>query len=265
MSPARMYSLARSHHRRDIRPAWCWTAPATSSGPASCAGGRLVERPVERVDDAGEPLLRARVARPCAVTPGSGRTGVTTVMLVLHRVEHHHQRRADQDRVGNADRIGIGRPAAPPSAAPCRSRDSRTRRPPSAAARPAARCGFRRSARAARRAAARRRARRRRRSLRALRLISACAPLRAPDQVGIEADDRIAAAHRAALDRLEQEAHRPAAGELQERRDRRFEIGDQRGPHHLRLAARRSARRRRRPAARSAWRVSCGRSACCRR
>ena len=74
---------------------------------------------------------------------------------VLHRIEHHDERRPDQHRVGNADRIGIGRRAVPPSAAPCRSRDSRTRRPPSAAGPRAARCGFRRSARAAPRAAAR--------------------------------------------------------------------------------------------------------------
>jgi hypothetical protein len=60
----------------------------------------------------------------------------------------------------------------------------------------------------------------------------------APDQVRVEPDHRIASAGRAALDRLEQEAVRPSAGHFQECRDRRFQIGDQRGPHHLRLAAR---------------------------
>ena len=59
----------------------------------------------------------------------------------------------------------------------------------------------------------------------------------APDQVGLDADDRIAAAHGAAFHRLEQEAHRPAAAELQKGRDRRLQVGDQRRPHDLRLAA----------------------------
>ena len=71
-----------------------------------------------------------------------------------------------------------------------------------------------------------------------MRLISARPADGAPDQVGLEADDRIAAAHGAAFDRFEQEAHRPAVGDLQEGRDRRLEVGDQRGPDHLRLAAR---------------------------
>ena len=60
----------------------------------------------------------------------------------------------------------------------------------------------------------------------------------APDDVGLEPDDRIAAAHRAAFDRLEQEAVGASARDFQKRRDRRFEVGDQRGPYHLRLAAR---------------------------
>ena len=170
---------------------------------------RLVERPVERVDHAGEPLdarARGRLRRRRRLC---GRTGVTTVIASFTASNTTIERRADQHRVGHADRIGIGRPAAPPSAAPCRSRDSRTGRPPSAAGRRAARCGFRRSARAAPRAAARAGREARPGLPRALRLISARAPLRAPDQVGIEPDHRIAAAHRAALDRLEQEAHRP--------------------------------------------------------
>ncbi len=73
-------------------------------------------------------------------------------------------------------------------------------------------CGFRRSVRAAPRAAPRRRARNRPCGSRARRLISATAVAPAPDQVGIETDDRIAAAHVAALDRFQQKAMgRPAA------------------------------------------------------
>ena len=59
----------------------------------------------------------------------------------------------------------------------------------------------------------------------------------APDQIRLDADDRMAAAHRAAFHQLEQEAHRLAAAELEERRDRRLQVGDQRRPHHLRFAA----------------------------
>jgi anthranilate/para-aminobenzoate synthase component I len=58
-----------------------------------------------------------------------------------------------------------------------------------------------------------------------------------PDHVGIEADHRITAAHGATLDRLEQETHRPRAGNLEKRRNRRLKIGNQRGPQHLGLAA----------------------------
>ena len=89
--------------------------------------------------------------------------------------------------------------------------------------------------RAARRARRPDRARTRPRSWRAARLISAAIAAAAPDQVGLEADRRVAPAHRAALDRFEQEAVGPAFGELEHRRDRRLEIGDQRGPDHLRL------------------------------
>ena len=38
---------------------------------------------------------------------------------------------------------------------------------------------------------------------------------RAPDHVGIESDDRIASADRAALDRFQEEAHRPPVGDLE--------------------------------------------------
>ena len=192
------------------------------------SGGRAHRR---RRSGARRPRERgARPTRPVGPHRRDHRDGV------LDRVEHDHQGRA-----APAPRRGCRsgrdwRAAAPPSAAPCRSRDSRRCRPPSAAARRAARCGFRRSARAAPRAAPRGRARTRR-GVPRRGLISA-RPSSAPDQIGIEPDDRIAPAHRAALDRFEQEAHRPAARDLEEGRDRRLEVGDQRGPHDLRLAAR---------------------------
>ena len=135
--------------------------------------------------------------------------------------------------------------AYPPSAAPCRSRDSRTRRPPSAA-RPSRQrdAAFGDAARAS---ASQRRPRRRREGVgiasARVRLISARSPLTRKIDVGLEPDDRIASAHFAAFDRFEQKAHRRAcrrgrAGDLQKGGNRRFQIGDQRRPDHLRLAGR---------------------------
>ncbi len=66
-----------------------------------------------------------------------------------------------------------------------------------------------------------------------LRLVAAAAP----DHVGLQADDRIAAAHRTALDRFQQEGIGAAVGQLQHGRDRRLEIGDALGPDQLRPAA----------------------------
>ena len=60
----------------------------------------------------------------------------------------------------------------------------------------------------------------------------------AKDEIRLEPDDRIAAAHRAAFDQLQKKAHRPSAGDLEKCRDRRFQIGDQSGPDELRLAGR---------------------------
>src|SRR5262249_4523627 len=60
----------------------------------------------------------------------------------------------------------------------------------------------------------------------------------APNEIGIEPDDRIAPAHRAALDRFQQKAQRTGTRNLEESRYRRFEVGHQRGPDDLGLAAR---------------------------
>ena len=51
--------------------------------------------------------------------------------------------------------------------------------------------------------------------------------LGAPQNVGIEADDRITAPDGAAFDGFEEERVRPVGGELQHRRDGRLKIGDQ--------------------------------------
>jgi hypothetical protein len=59
----------------------------------------------------------------------------------------------------------------------------------------------------------------------------------APDHIGLQADDRIATAHRAAFDRFQQEGIGAAVGQLEHGRDRSLEIGDALGPDQLRPAA----------------------------
>ena len=63
-----------------------------------------------------------------------------------------------------------------------------------------------------------------------------------PEEVGLHADDRVAAADLAAGDALEQEAVLARLGELQHQRDRGVEVGDEAGPDHL-VAARGEGRR----------------------
>src|SRR5680860_1455041 len=61
-------------------------------------------------------------------------------------------------------------------------------------------------------------------------------PFDAPDEVGLEADHRVAAAHRAAFHRLQQEAVGRIAGKLQHDRHRRLEVGHELGRDHLGVA-----------------------------
>ena len=75
-----------------------------------------------------------------------------------------------------------------------------------------------------------------------------------PDQVGLHPHDRVAAAHLAAGDALEQEAVLARLGQLQHQRHRRVEVGDQAGPDHLVAARRRSPRRSPRSPGRAASR-----------
>ena len=155
---------------------------------------------------------------------------------ILHRVEHHDDGRAHQHGVGNADRIRIGRRQF-------------LHQPHHVVAEIAEHAGRHRRQAVGQCDAAFRdqRAQCLERRLGAghegIRL-RARAPvdlgaraIGAPDQVGLDADDGMAAAHCAAFHRLQQEAHRLAAAELEKGRDRRLQVGDQRGPHHLRLAA----------------------------
>ena len=101
--------------------------------PGMAVGGGVIERPVERVDDRGEPLAGARER-------GLG----GDARFRAHRRDHRDAcRRPRRTRprwsAASGSRPGCrsGRDwaaATPPSAAPCRSRDSRRCRPPSAAA-----------------------------------------------------------------------------------------------------------------------------------
>ena len=199
-------------------------------------GERLVERPVERVDDGGETLHGARERSLCvdaALGPNRRHHG----HRVLDRVEHDDQRRAHHHRVGNPDRIGLaGRQVLHlPHHVVTEIAEHAGRHRRQRVGKFDAALGDQRAQRIERRRAAR--LERLGVSARAA-IDRGLAVMRAPDEVRLEADDRIAAAHRAALDRLEQEAHGFATAELQEGGDRRLEIGDERRPNDLRFAAR---------------------------
>ncbi len=194
------------------------------------------ERRIECVDDGGEALARARIGHvggDTRVRPHrrDDRDGV------LDRVEHHHDGGAHQHRVGNADRIGIGRRqflhqphhvVAEIAENACGHRRQELGKIDAALGDQAAQ-GLQRRLGAWHEAIAGR----------------ACAAVDlglavdgAPDEVRLEPDDRVASAHRAAFDRFQQKALRPALGDLQERRYRCLEVGNEGGPDDLRLAPR---------------------------
>ena len=142
---------------------------------------------------------------PSREAPACGRTGRDQRDLVAHRVEHHHHGRPDQDGVRHAERVRVRRRQALHQphhvVAEIAEQPGRHRRQVVARAADAL------SAMSARRlssggpSSARTRSGRRQR----LPVDRGDAVLAAPDQVGVEADHRVAAAHRAALDGFEQE------------------------------------------------------------
>ena len=69
----------------------------------------MVERAFQSGDERLDALDSAVVRGARGNVRRAGRTGVTIDDLVAHRVEHGHHRRADHDRVGRADRIGLRR------------------------------------------------------------------------------------------------------------------------------------------------------------
>ena len=191
--------------------------------------------------------------------PFSGHTGETTSDLVLHRVEDRRDGRADQDRVGQAERIGRRRAQLAGLDQPHRvvaqiaEQADRHRRQ------------------------AGRQVHLRRRHQRAQRLRAACPRASsgtkasrigarvavdlgleiaaAPDQVRLQADDRIAPAAFAALHAFEQEGVVAALGQLQDRP--RPASPDRRSAAHRRPAACPPHRRGRNPQTpvRSPWRA----------
>ena len=193
------------------------------------------ERLVECIDHHGEPFGRARVGGLGGLAllwPHGGDDG----HLVLHRIEDHHHRRADQQGIGNADRVGIGLGElfdqadgviAHIAEDPERHGRQRWRQVDRRLLKEIPQCLERAAlARLERLRIARRRP------------VDLCLiAIGAPDQVGREADDRIAPAHRSALDGFQEEAHRLLIRELEHRRNGRFEIGDQARPDGLRLAS----------------------------
>ena len=235
MSPARDVVLAPSHHRLVFARSRCWSAAldraggdprrAWRDGPAAGRAHRPPRRAVR-----GRAHRRRGPGRPASAT------GEVTVISSRTAVEDRHQRRADQHGVGHAERVGIGRRqllhqphhvVAEIAEHAGRHRRGIFRQLDAA---------FGEQARAAIAAAARRAARRPVGRSPALAVDRGLAALAPPDQVGVEADHRIAAAHRAALDQFEQEGIARVARQLQVGRDRRFEIGDQPRPDDLRLA-----------------------------
>ena len=198
-------------------------------------GRRVIERRFERVDHRVQP-------RHGALVSGAGRDAGRRAdrrhdrHLVARAVEHHHDGRADQQRFGHADRVGLGRREALHAphhvVAEIAEYARRHRRQPGRHL--DARFGEQRSQRIERIAGA---------GDESVRIgerpavdLGAIAG-RAEDQVGIEADHRIAAALRSALDRFEQEhVARAPARKLEIGRDRRLEIGDQRRDRDLGLA-----------------------------
>ena len=196
----------------------------------------MIERRFERVDHGVEPRHGALVSG--AGGHAGGRADRRDHRhLVARAVEHHHDGRADQKRFGHADRIGLGRsePLHAPHHVVAEIAENAADiggRPGGIAMRDSASSAL--SASSGSPGQGDESIRIGERPPVDLGVIAA----RAEDDVGVEADHRIAAALRSALDRFEQEhITRAAARQLEIGRDRRLEIGDQRRDRDLRLAS----------------------------
>ncbi len=203
-------------------------------------GRQVGQGAVQRRADALQPLARLLVG--CAggdarLRPHRRDEGD----LVAHGVEHHHRRRADEDRVRHAEDVGLGLRQA--------------FHLPDHVVAEIAEHARRHGRGALRQMDARFLDQLAQRDQRLVRAglervgIGGGAPVdlggvaaAAPDHVRLDADHRVAPARGAALHGFEQEAVRLLAGDLEEGRDRRLKVGDQRGRDHLRLAARIGAR-----------------------
>ena len=192
------------------------------------------KRRIEARDHIGETMLRSFI--------GLGRiaarfriNGRDQRHLVLHGIEDDHHGRTHQDGIRHTELVGrhIGQLLDKPHVviaeiaehARGHGRQVWRRLDARALQKGAQRCECRRGLRLERVAA-------RARALIDLRTI----PEGAPDRIGFEADDRVAAADLTSLDGFEKKAQRPAIGQLEHGRDGRFEVGDEACPHELRAA-----------------------------
>ena len=213
---------------------WCWRpARRARASPRSrlACGGRAVEV-AHRVH---HPLGGLGVGG-AGVEAGAGPGRADHGDLALHPVDDQHHRGAQHDRVGQAERVGVDVRQA-------------LDQPDHVVAEVAEEAGGHRRqlrrqldpALGDQRAQARERVGGLVLPAVGVEAGGAVEPRRGaaalPDQVGLHAHDRVAAAHLAAGDALEQEAVLARLGQLQHQRDRRVEVGDQPGPDHL-VAAR---------------------------
>ena len=195
------------------------------------ADGRVRAPGVERVLDLGEPVHGAEVGGLCGhplLRAHRGDDG----QFVLHGVENHHHAGAHEKGVGRAHRIGLvaGKLLDEPHRVVAQIAEH-ARRHGRQMLGDVELGGVEQLAQRLERAGLA--------GLECVRVLERAlvdlghVAVRAPEHVGIEADDRIAAAHGAAFDGFEKEGVGPVGGELQHGRDGRFKIGDQLGGDKL--------------------------------
>ena len=177
----------------------CGSGRSSSASAALAAEGQGALEVGHRRRPAAPARPRRRRGAEC---PACGQTGVTRVTLSSSAVEDADQGRPHHDRVGQADRIGVL------VRQPLHVADHVVAQEAEQAGRHRRQAGrqlhlaFADQRCAASRAAGRRAARRRAASDAGAAVDLGLALGAAPDHVRLEADDRIAAAHRAALDRF---------------------------------------------------------------